>query len=920
MEEVKKNQEIEQVAKSIEFSKQLSPEVIAEISKFALDVKDLKSQTIPNPVVLGGMEAIGINRIAPWDIPLYLLMHPALPRGIEIKANRMIRLVKEDLKSNVLINPTADDKKTIEFEDGTKFNHKEMATQARDYCKKITYDSGGPLFLKGYAQDAYRFGTSFVVLQKNEAESEVLRFEVQHPIFFGPARYPTKIKGPGIDWNNVPQDERDALAGKMKIDPKTKKISKYTQLTKKYPNQSENNYKPSSGEYVNTRTNPNLKEKNAGPLVPIGGEIDQDHVIQLMFDRIGDEPLGISLVQFLHLTIKYLLNMEKAAAQTMVNFGFNKWIANTPFKDIKKMQAFGKTLANLQVDSVVILPEGITLNNVVPGITEFDRMHPIYLRLIAMRLGIPMPILTQDGTTTNKACYSEDTEVLTDKGWKYHWEVKKGDNLVQYNSRDEILEEIPFNGKRFVYDVDEELYHFKNKSNDILVTEKHRMLCKEYRSDKYEIIPAEKIKYDRIRVKSTSSWNSKVSPEFIKISKDLNIELDDYLEFIGYYLSEGGFSREPLKEGGRKIYNITFAEHNKNNRIKKFFDRLLEKYGIYAGSYQNNKYDITHFNLCNKEIWTHLLNEEYGTKFNEKRIPRWILDLSKDKLKILLDALIHGDGTTYRSKLTRKIKGHVYYTCSKQLSDDVQELAFKCGYTTNNKLHYEGNTYKKSETAYRVFINFRKNLCINRKQIIKEKYIGKVFCFEVPSGIFVTRRNGLIAIQGNTMQEQRKDMWDDFIADELTIEVSMNEGFFKACQIKWPELTIEELNAIVPKFNFDQPPEDIDIERERDLKFTLAVRNLSNAADIWTQIGDERVLALLSIKTRSVIERSMELDFMKEEEMKKEEQRMLKLISTKQKLISSGKSDDDDIDQQIDDLKEEEEAAAEPPKEEKKKK
>jgi len=160
----------------------------------------------------------------------------------------------------------------------------------------------------------------------------------------------------------------------------------------------------------------------------------------------------------------------------------------------------------------------------------------------------------------------------------------------------------------------------------------------------------------------------------------------------------------------------------------------------------------------------------------------------------------------------------------------------------------------------------------------------------------------------STIQEQRKDMWADFIADELTIEVSMNDGFFKACQYKWPDLTPDQLNKIVPTFRFKQPPEDVDSERERDLKFTLAIRNLSNAAEMWTQIGDARVLALLSIKTRSLIERSIELDFMKDE-IKKEEEKMLKIISAKQKLISvdKKKGSEEDIDKQIADIKKEEE-------------
>ncbi len=401
-------------------NKNKSNEIQTEkISKMAIDEKDLKSSTIPNPVVVGGLSQIGLHRIPPLEIPLFLFMHPALPRGIEIKANRMIKLTDENVEQNVIINPNED----------------KNAKEARGYCRGILHNSGGPLYIKKMTTGAYRFGTSFSVLQTNKAVDEVLKFEYQHEIFFGAARYPSVLKGPDAEWGDIPMFERPFLAGKLKIDKLTKKIDKYTQLTIRHqgvqgnkqsaqqdiygggynfsPGAYETNYHASQG-FVNTRTHPGLKSSLPGPLAPIGKEFDQSEVIQLAFDTLGDEPLGIPLVQFLHLTIKYLLNMERAGAQTMVNFGFNKYKAMTPFKDINKMQAFAKTLANIQKDSVVVLPEGITLENIAPGTTEFDRIHPIYLQLIAMRLGIPMSILTQTGTETNKATIQEQRKDMWD--------------------------------------------------------------------------------------------------------------------------------------------------------------------------------------------------------------------------------------------------------------------------------------------------------------------------------------------------------------------------------------------------------------------------------------------------------------------------------------------------------------------------
>lgn len=367
-----------------------------EVSKFQVDESRLKAVTIPNPVVVGGVEEIGLNMLAPIDIPKYLFMHPALPRGIEIKANRLVTRVDFDLEKNVLVNPSESDE----------------SKEAREYCKNILYNSDSSIFLKKMTQSSFRFGTGFCVLQPNVGETEVLRFELQHPVFFGPAKYPLNVKDKL--WGETPLSERSALSGKKKINSKTKKIEYFTQLTKVYPQRKEDNFKFGSQEYVNTRTHPAMKEVSPGELAPVGPELHEDQVATLVFDTIGDEPLGIPLVQFLHLTIKYLLNMERAGAQTMVNFGFNKWVANTPFKDDKKMKLFAKSLANIQKDSVVVLPDNIDLKNIVPGTTEFNTVHPIYMQLIAIRLGIPVPLLVLDGTQTNRSTLDSQKEDMFD--------------------------------------------------------------------------------------------------------------------------------------------------------------------------------------------------------------------------------------------------------------------------------------------------------------------------------------------------------------------------------------------------------------------------------------------------------------------------------------------------------------------------
>lgn len=362
-----------------------------KVSKNAIDLKETRPTTIPDPVVSGSPKEIGLDILEPLRIPKFLMMHPALPRGIEIKANRMIKRTDPDLELNIFENPS---------------DHS-LAKEAREYCKRIMFNSDSSLFLKKFSQEAYRFGTSFFILQTNVKETEVIRFDLQNSIFFGPASWPLKLKGPGIDWGKTLMEDRKALAGKKKIDLRDKKIAKFTQFAKLRPETKETNFVDDLKLFVDTRMRPDLKEKSVGELVPVGDEFDRKQVVTLAFDTMGDSQIGIPLAQFLHLTIKYLLDMERGAAQTQVNFGFNKWVANTPYKDIVKMQTFAGTLAKINTDAVVVLPRDIDLKNIAPGTTDFDRVHPIFLNLIAIRLGIPTSILTQDGSNTNKATIVE---------------------------------------------------------------------------------------------------------------------------------------------------------------------------------------------------------------------------------------------------------------------------------------------------------------------------------------------------------------------------------------------------------------------------------------------------------------------------------------------------------------------------------
>ena len=73
--------------------KTLTPCQVEKLSKFAslLDKEKLEKGISPSPLATGDLKEIQYKKLERDMIEHYLLLHPVIPRGIELKSNRMIR-------------------------------------------------------------------------------------------------------------------------------------------------------------------------------------------------------------------------------------------------------------------------------------------------------------------------------------------------------------------------------------------------------------------------------------------------------------------------------------------------------------------------------------------------------------------------------------------------------------------------------------------------------------------------------------------------------------------------------------------------------------------------------------------------------------------------------------------------------------
>jgi len=366
--------------------------------------------------------------------------------------------------------------------------------------------------------------------------------------------------------------------------------------------------------------------------------------------------------------------------------------------------------------------------------------------------------LEQQTVTISKAnvqaCYSSDTEVLTEVGWKKYNEVKNS-KIAQFDPKNKTIEFLHHKGL-FTYSYNNKMYHFKNKRNDILVTSNHKMLFREERHREYEQINAENIPYSRIKVLNSGDFvSNNKTPHFILPAikhkqnrthikythqhKPKIIPMNLWLEFLGYYLTEGGTETKPT-------IGITQKDKKKIAKIKNCLKKLSKIVGFTLTEIK--KQDYTKFKITNTQMFEYL--EKLGKKSYLKKFPFediQLSNLSKEQLIILYKAMMLGDG----SKGERS-----YGSTSKELIDAFQAIACLIGRSANNNLHYRGEKRGNRKDMYRTSLSNKIELCLRKDAgHIKEiNYNGGVFCFETKTGFFITRRNGKIAIQGNTLSAQ----------------------------------------------------------------------------------------------------------------------------------------------------------------------
>ena len=244
-----------------------------------------------------------------------------------------------------------------------------------------------------------------------------------------------------------------------------------------------------------------------------------------------------------------------------------------------------------------------------------------------------------------------------------------------------------------------------------------RLAATEQKAGKY-LIPLDVFRDHRERIETQAD------EVFLKYDRGhaetpLSFEMDDWLELIGWFVTEGSVVREAPG----------IALHQQNDAGRAAIEDLLERMRL------NYNVDENRYTVSNRYLhdW---FSEQCGDGYETKRIPEWTFELDASHLTVLLEAMIDGDGSRADSGLRK------FWTKSDQLKEDMVRLAIRCGEKPTVSKQADGTWY----------VSVGKRGSMHKGNATTERHDGRVHCITAADNhVVLAGRNGHLQWVGQSL-------------------------------------------------------------------------------------------------------------------------------------------------------------------------
>lgn len=342
-------------------------------------------------------------------------------------------------------------------------------------------------------------------------------------------------------------------------------------------------------------------------------------------------------------------------------------------------------------------------------------------------------------------CVTPETEVLAEGGWKPIVDVDVGERVLSLDPSKRIgygrvthTWEFPFEGD--LVSVDHERMSFEVTPNHRLVIEgqKNRQwrFCKAKDLPNFAYLPragewvgeavVTPLRLDRPKGRGIGS-NQNSADE---------VAVDDFLELLGWYLSEGSSFLASKSTGGTSP-----CVSIRQTRSAPDLDALMRRLPWRASPDGAGGYKV-----FSRQLFEMLA--PLGNQYT-KRLPRWVLGLSRRQISIFFEAFMRGDG-----RVDNRAGSVAVGLCNEGLVDDLQEAAIRLGRPSTKG--YQRVRSKYDVWRLNVYAPQLDRVEVRPKHLRRVPYCGLVHCLTVePNHTFLARHRGRLFWSGNSESQYR---------------------------------------------------------------------------------------------------------------------------------------------------------------------
>ena len=332
-------------------------------------------------------------------------------------------------------------------------------------------------------------------------------------------------------------------------------------------------------------------------------------------------------------------------------------------------------------------------------------------------------------------CYSEDTEVMTENGWKLWPEVGYSDKLAAVDiETGSIKFEYPKDLQKYDLLPGDKLYSIESQKISLAVTQDHRMVYSSRTNKNWRFSTAASLAGKPVIYRLAGD----LCDEDRKIPTDCPTDYDlvNTFKLAGFFFGDGVHSNNKQP----KCLRFRLRRHRKISYLKSL--------GFDVREMKDDRFTV---DLGETATW---ISKNFSNT-DEKVCPNFILKLPKYLFDAFLDGLKNSDGTLKR-------KTWAYDSTNLDALELVQAACHLNGMSATVTLNHPnvGVGHENHKPCWRLHISslypiarfevHQRGRTKGTEKLIS--YTGKVYCATVSTGALLVRRNRRPIISGNCIE------------------------------------------------------------------------------------------------------------------------------------------------------------------------